>query len=876
MEKIRTLSVILKDNIIVRWLLCSLLAIVLPVAFLIAKSSLGMGTGLVKEAQASIAPTVPPKSYDLPDIDNFVDIPYFINSGDMTSTLVLNNDLPNVAQAEVTLFNRQGEPLKLPAFTLQPLNAERFNLAGFTSEAAGDFSSGNIQIFYHAPMMSITSQVTVGSTSKKISFESNASSAMDYHSNQLSAIIWLADDETQAKAALTNTTSSPLTVAAQAGREIRTIILGARETQVVELRDFVAATTDGPLVSLLTLKHSGAPGALVATGFAYNERKGFSTNLPFVDRSTMATKTLAGAHFKFGPAAFNAGLPWGTTFQVPLVLANPSSSPILANVTVDYTLNAVAHRVALRSISLAAKQIKQIDLAQELANRGLTGPVDDAGIQISYTGQPGALMARLTSMDETGDFVFDTPLKDPLAGMFRVSGNYPWRLDGDYNTVVHLKNTTNKEVYAVAQLRYEGGDYNPDKIKLAPYQTVALDIKKLRDGQAKDIRGGVMPPEVTSGQILWYEQTLDSLIGRAELFTIADGLSSSFSCGGPGVCGQSFATASANPSSANKTADDTGVFFTAQETDRDCLSATFGPFSVTSGLTWSSTDESVAVVDASSGFVRCMSGGSAAIKATWSATVYNCGMSCNSIPVNPVAAGTLQVKPKITSISPSRAPQAFGSGLNITITGKGFGSAQANVTLTIAGSGVTGQIDRVTPQEILATFTVADDAAAGNHGVTVKVRNQTSNSVNFFVQIPTKIRRDSLDDITTCDPNRCTIGQIQNACGAYRVVHYTLVDQANPSQPIAVPCTVTETVTNLSDNSQITKPISTNEAGQFDDLLALFKVTTCPSPGESASVRQTFTAKVGNKTFNLTTTNRIDYSKSTSGTYSISITVETP
>jgi hypothetical protein len=71
------------------------------------------------------------------------------------------------------------------------------------------------------------------------------------------------------------------------------------------------------------------------------------------------------------------------------------------------------------------------------------------------------------------------PVKDPLAGFNRNTGSYPFRLDGGYNTVLHLKNTTDKTVYAVAQIRYEGGGtYNPDQIKLEPFQTGAALLER--------------------------------------------------------------------------------------------------------------------------------------------------------------------------------------------------------------------------------------------------------------------------------------------------------------------------------------------------------------------------------------------------------------
>jgi len=99
-------------------------------------------------------------------------------------------------------------------------------------------------------------------------------------------------------------------------------------------------------------------------------------------------------------------------------------------------------------------------------------------------------------------------VRDPIG---KGNGSYPWRLDNGYTTVVHLKNTLDKEVTAILQVRYDGGNYNPDRIKLAPYQTVAIDISQLRDGQNKDIRDGVMPKEMESGQVVWFEEEPDSL-----------------------------------------------------------------------------------------------------------------------------------------------------------------------------------------------------------------------------------------------------------------------------------------------------------------------------------------------------------------------------
>jgi len=198
----------------------------------------------------------------------------------------------------------------------------------------------------------------------------------------------------------------------------------------------------------------------------------------------------------------------------PLVIANTMDMPTEARISITYTLDSVTNTVQLKPIMLAAREVKLIELAKQMARLGVAGPVEDAGVDITYTHMPGTVIGRLTSYDASGDYSFDVPVKDPVG---QGNGGYPWRLDNGYTTVVHLKNTLAKEVTALVQLRYEGGTYNPDRIKLAPYQTVAIDIRKLRDAQQKDIRGGTMPEDIESGQIAWFEEEAGSLIGRAEI-----------------------------------------------------------------------------------------------------------------------------------------------------------------------------------------------------------------------------------------------------------------------------------------------------------------------------------------------------------------------
>ncbi|HEX8090497.1 MAG TPA: hypothetical protein VF762_16680, partial [Blastocatellia bacterium] len=486
--------------------------------------------------------------------DHIVNIPYFTESEDMASTITLNNNLIEASEVELTIFNHKGESFAAPPITLRPNSVERVSLKSLTEGAKGDFSSGSIQVSYHGVSMAVTSQVSITSHRQRVSFESPETSMMDYSSAHLDSIAWAPDRDTRPNVALTNTTAGKLTVtittAQRQDRKLEPVILSPHETRVIDLKEFLAFGKGASSAALVSLEHDGAPGALVTTGFAINEKTGFSCNLPFADRSTAKSSQLSGAHVRFGPADSRGGFPPGTTFLAPLVIANASEAPSKAHVYVSYTAGSEAKRVDLGTMNLAPQEVRQVELSKEMARRGVKGPVEEAGVDIEYSGQPGAIIARLTSADKSGDYSFDVPIKDPLAGSMRGSGGYPWRLDGGHNTVVHLKNTVDKTVYAIVQVRYEGGSYNLERIKMGAYQSVAVDIGQLRNAQQQDIRDAVMPMDVESGQVVWFEEEIGSLIGRAEVADIGAGVSASFSCPGACQCPPSFNSMYLSPSSS--------------------------------------------------------------------------------------------------------------------------------------------------------------------------------------------------------------------------------------------------------------------------------------------------------------------------------------
>jgi len=202
--------------------------------------------------------------------------------------------------------------------------------------------------------------------------------------------------------------------------------------------------------------------------------------------------------------------------------------------------------------------------------------------------------------------------------------------------------------------------------------------------------------------------------------------------------------------------------------------------------------------------------------------------------------------------------------IGVTITGRGFGNNKDRVSVTVGGTGISVQVDQVTSDGILATFTIGSNAERDNHTVTVRVNGVSSNSVDFFVQVPTRLRRDNTGGLV----------DQQGGCGVTRTLEYTLLDQAG--QPIITNAILSESHSNYNGPEGLRPPeaveIPLNNGGANDRVGYLTADSDCPPPF-TASLTQAFTVKVNNQVYNLTTTNSITLGRDASGAKSVNITM---
>lgn len=683
-------------------------------------------------------------------MEQMTNTPYFSQADGMFSILTLNNNMITDTPVSITLFDMDGDASPLPSITLKAGSITNFPLQDLLKRANASFDSGSIEITYQsATSMSVTAQVGVFDPNARISFESREVDMMDFMSSKMNAIVWIPEPAAQAFLALNNTGTNTVHVQYSFGNEKHELKLRARETRLLNLNEHLEQ--HGSQGVLLHIEHDAAPGTVIGTGYVINRGNGYSSSFILTDPSTAGSNHLSGAHVPFGLAADSLGFLPGTKFRAPLVVANISAQPVSVSISVDYTRDSQFADLGVAKFQLAPSEIRELDLADKMADLGVYGPIEEAGVDIIYSGTPGSLVAALTSSDLTGGFAIEVPIKDPADMMHMSQGSYPWTLEGGTKTVLHLKNTTNQPQQASVLIRFAGGMYKPDLINLKPYQTVPLDIASLKKSQKKDVTGAVFPKNANSGTIVWSELIPKAMIGRAEQLNVAQGIARSFSCSAC-PCPSNMNSTSMNPDTFTGQVGYGGNPFAPVYTTEDCNNWTYGPYSAPPPLTWSSQNSSIATVNGS-GNVNLIEPGSTAIIAQFTTTVYfppECqSQQINPGPGAPVTAAQLNCTSSVTRDGSATCSVTPSSG--VTVSGWQFKDGSGNTvtrtvntgSLTWSGSLVTSGTVSVTatgsgasPVSLSQQITVTPRSGFGFSAVSASLQNNGFSGDGCTISVP--------------------------------------------------------------------------------------------------------------------------------------------
>ncbi len=269
---------------------------------------------------------------------------------------------------------------------------------------------------------------------------------------------------------------------------------------------------------------TGMPGSIIPTGVIASKDGSFNSVIRFYD--TKRTKQ---------PHLFANGLRLaGVTPH--MILKNTSTSPITAQpkfITSGGT--SAANSITLPNVTLEPHETTEVDLTPlSLAARNRQD-LDVVSIQVTNSGEPGSLIGSLYGIDGTG-VSYDAPLRDsgPARAM---TGSYPWKVSQDFTTVVYITNITDEPAEFVGEINYSGGHYLLDARKLAPGETAVFDMREVRERQEQNRERQKMAKDKSLGQFKWAvrgdTKGKQVLIGRAEMVSRSQQISTSYSCNDP-------------------------------------------------------------------------------------------------------------------------------------------------------------------------------------------------------------------------------------------------------------------------------------------------------------------------------------------------------
>jgi len=531
-------------------------AILLAVSIFVAKrSSAHSVTPAKKEQQGCCS--------NLPAIQRRMIGTYYTTEDGFQSTLILNNKGPNQIMVTPILHSQNGQTFAASPVAVGGHSSPEVDLNTMASIAGQQFRSGSFEFTYEGRMLEVGGGLRIVNAEKSLIFdEQMLEPGMKFPSPQLEAVYAVPFENSRLSVIMTNTTTQPILVNGDAifagsnGHYPIQSQLGPYQTQVVDLPHGLVKKASAGAVSL---NHNGGKGALLAKIHLQDGDKGYSESVNFISPGGKTTER-HGAGLRLGSVD-------NDPLKVVIAVRNIGDSATTVTAIVPYSKqNGDTGAIALPQISLAPGEIKLLNTSNSQLRRN---DFATAGLEIKYTGAPGSVIASASSVSLSGNQVFAVPMKDPKGGLSS-TGGYPWFIEETSSTVVFIKNVTNEPQEFILNIFYPGGRWGLKSSPLAPNQTLAVDVRKLRDTQEKGVEYNVIPPDATSGHISWgvLGGKDKVLIGRAQTVDFNKGLAATYEC--QCLCSPSYENSYTHPAGATLYPGDVQDF-TICSYYRDCF-----------------------------------------------------------------------------------------------------------------------------------------------------------------------------------------------------------------------------------------------------------------------------------------------------------------
>lgn len=645
------------------------------------------------------------------DKPHFLAASYYNVGNNLTATLMLNNKGPQPVEVRPTLFSLSGERLEVAPLTVEGESFRNVNLRDMGALPGTPFEEGSLQLFHRGSDLVIGAQLYLADEGRSLSFDEKLTEFQGAASTRLEGVWWLPSRRATVSLVLSNTGDSEVAadVVVNAGTphpEMLKVALSPHETRVIKVRRELPGR--GPKsrddVGGASISYSGPKGSLLARALIADETSGYSLSAQFYSPQGGKSSGYQGVGLRLGTAS-------GEEFTPVVVARNVGDETAYLSGRMPYTkTDGSAGVVRLPKVKLAAGEASGVDVERAIRTQVRSQEIATASLEFEYTTPPGSVMMSAQSVSAGGNHVFRVPMWD-VPAQRNGTGGYPWFIDGTSSTFVYIKNVTDEEQSYTFSLTYEGGVYATGVKKVEGGQTVAYDLRAMRDGQVPDERGRTIPLDAARGKIVWSVRGPDSLalLGRSEQADLVKGTSSSYACFM--CCPNSFRRSRVEEYLGSIfgpiSVPEGGVTnLRSVEQDMTCYGGNVPEYYM--GDTWSSSNTSVLTAD---GFgdaadITAVGVGSATVKGHWEVYSYTSFYSFEH--------DTHMCEESSSVTEPARTVQV----INVEKIQYQSGSNFVNITDTLYVLKGTGVTFKAIPNPSTATFPSGQPVWSGSSGAT--------------------------------------------------------------------------------------------------------------------------------------------------------------
>lgn len=461
--------------------------------------------------------------------------------------------------------------------------------------------------------------------------------------------------QSETKFILSNTTNAAVTATIEVDgtapkqQQPATILLNPHQARVLDIMRDLIGRQNGTLHKTggISITHNGTPGAIMARMLISQKSSGYSSVVNFVDPTNQRSSKLNGGGLRLG-------LINGDKLEQIVVARNVGDEQTTVRGRIPYTNgNNDVVFVTIPEIQLNPNEVETLNLKQAVRQANIPANVTFAGLELEYTTAPGSVVMNALSVSESGQQVFQVPLLDPEK-MPSSAGGFPWKADGDYTTVVFIKNESNAPKKYIAKLTYDGGGYVQSPRELKPGQTVAVDFKQLRDTQTPDSMNRQIPLNIERGQASWTMIGADNntMSGRSEQVNTRRGVSSTYAC--YNCCPDSIYSDGGTTPYSVETEIGFQQHYGFQAATRNCYGGDGLSF-IGEGYNWSSSNYSIAQITYN-GTATAMDGGTSYLTGYFENVIWQSGiLGCHSQNDIVYGSAEMEVRPDIIMTVPETA-----------------------------------------------------------------------------------------------------------------------------------------------------------------------------------------------------------------------------